>query len=542
MLPVKFDKLSRSTKLFLDFINFTGAAPRFYKHDFRDPLSYVKAAEQIDRKSYQREKLVSIIQDATHHLNPPEKTKDNIKKLGSSECLVVFAGQQVGMLLGPMYTVIKALTAYKLASKLESELGRPVVPCFWMASDDHDFDEIRDVRLLNREGECLSVSYEPVSPPGGAPMADVLLDDKIEDLLRQVEENLLETEFTGHIKKLLESSYSPGKHLPEAFAALFNQLMEDFGIVPIDPNYPGLKKIMAPVFRREIENHNQIFEQFEKRSLEVIGAGYHRQVHKTGDTLNLFINKNGRRNIVVENRTFHLDGHDDSYTREQLLEMLDKSPEEFSPNVCLRPIAQCLAFPTVCQVVGPSEAAYFAQIQPLFDYLEVPWPVVKPRMFVSLVEPHIQKIFKKLSLDFASLYDDTEYEISRAIKEKFPPETQQKAESLRSEIDKPLQDLLKSLENSDSESGQAIEYTRKRIDHELNHLSKKLFTAHKKRHETVKGQIYRAAKFLFPDGKFQERVLSPVYFTNKFGPGIFKEVECELDIDSVDHQIVEIKK
>lgn len=542
MLPVKFDKLSGSTMLFLDFINFTGAAPRFYKYDFRDPSSYVKAVEQINRKSYHREKLASIIRDATNHLNPPEKTKDNIKKLGSSESLVVFAGQQVGMLLGPMYTVIKALTAYKLASKLESELGRPVVPCFWMATDDHDFDEIRDVRLLNRAGECLSLSYEPVSPPGGAPMADVLLDDKIEDLLRQVEENLLETEFTDNIKALLESSYMPGKHLPEAFAALFNILMEDFGIVPIDPNYRDLKKIMAPLFRREIENHHEIFEQFERRSLEVIDAGYHRQVHKTGESLNLFINKNGRRNISVENRKFHLDGHDDIYTREQLLEMLDSAPEKFSPNVFLRPIAQCLAFPTLCQVVGPSEAAYFAQIQPLFDYLDVPWPVVRPRIFATIVEPHIQKIIDKLSLDFASLYDDTEYEISRVIKEKFPPETQQKAESLRSEIEKPLRDLLKSLENSDSESGQAIEYTRKRIDHELNHLSKKLFTIHKKRHETVKGQIYRAANFLFPDGKFQERVLSPVYFANKFGPDIFKEIESVLDIDSADHQIVEIKR
>ena len=542
MLPVKFDKLSGSTKLFLDFINFTGAAPRFYKYDFRDPSSYVKAAEQIDRKSYQREKLVSIIRDATHCLNPPEKTKDNIKKLASSESLVVFAGQQVGMLLGPMYTVIKALTAYKLASKLESELGRPVVPCFWMATDDHDFDEIRDVRLLNRAGDCLTVSYEPVSPAGGAPMADVLLDGKITDLLTRVGENLLETEFTGHIKNLLESSYLPGKHLPEAFAVLFNQLMEDFGIVPIDPNYPGLKKIMVPVFRRGIEDHDGIFEHFERRSLEVIGTGYHRQVHKTGESLNLFFNEGGRRNVIVESNRFRLDDRDGIYTGEQLLEILDSAPEKFSPNVSLRPIAQCFAFPTVCQVVGPSEAAYFAQIQPLFDYLDVPWPVVKPRIFATIVEPHIQKIIDKLSLDFAFLYDDTEHEISRAIKEKFPPETQQKAESLRSEIEKPLLDLIKSLKNSDSESGQAIEHTRKRIDHELNHLSKKLFAAHKKRHEAVKGQIYRAANFLFPEGKFQERVLSPVYFANKFGPGIFKKIESELDIDSVHHQIVEIKK
>ena len=542
MLSVGFDKLSGSTKFFLDFINFRGTSSRYYKYDFRDPSSYRNAAEQIDRKSYQREKLASIIRDAIHHLKPPEKTKDNLNKLGNPESLVVFAGQQVGMLLGPMYTVIKAITAYKLASKLESELNRPVVPCFWMATDDHDFDEVKDVRMLNRAGECMRISYEPASLPDGAPMADVLLDGKIENLLRQVEENLFETEFTGHIKNLLENSYISGRRLPEAFAALFNRLMEDFGIVPINPNYPGLKRIIAPVFRSEIENHPEIFERFEKRSLDIIKTGFHRQVHKTGDSLNLFINETGRRNVIVENRRFRLDGHDDILTSEQILDMLDKTPEKFSPNVCLRPIAQCFAFPTVCQVVGPSEAAYFAQIQPLFDYLNVPWPVVKPRIFASIMEPHIKRIFKRLSLDFASLYDDTGYEISRVIKENFPPETQQKAESLRSEIEKPLLDLLKSLENSDPESSQAIEHTRKKIDHELNRLSKKLFAAHKKRHETVKGQIYRAAKFLFPDGKFQERVLSPVYFANKFGPGVFKKIESKLDIDSVEHQIIEIEK
>ncbi len=542
MLPVGFDKLSGSTRLFLDFINFAGIASQYFKYDFRDLSSYKKVAEQIDGKSYQREKLASIIRDAIHHLNPAEKLKDNINKLANPESLIVFAGQQVGMLLGPMYTVIKAMTAYKQASKLELELGRPVVPCFWMATDDHDFAEIKNVRLLNRAGECINISYEPASLLDGVPMADVILDDGIEDLLRQVDENLLETEFTGHIRNLLESSYISGRRLSEAFAALFNKLMEDFGIVPIDPNYPGLKRIMAPVFLGEIENHPETFERFEKRSSDIVKTGYHRQVHKTGDSLNLFVNESGRRNIIVENHRFRLDGHSDVFTREQISEMLDEAPERFSPNVCLRPVAQCFAFPTVCQVVGPSEAAYFAQIQPLFDYLNVPWPVVKPRMFASIVEPQIQRIFSKLSLDFASLYDDAGYEISRVIKENFPPETQQKAESLRSQIEKPLLDLLKSLGSSDPESGQAIERTRKRIDHELNHLSRKLFAAHKKRHETVKGQIYRAAKFLFPDGKFQERVLSPVYFANKFGPGICKEIESKLDIDSVDHQIIEIKK
>jgi uncharacterized protein YllA (UPF0747 family) len=156
------------------------------------------------------------------------------------------------------------------------------------------------------------------------------------------------------------------------------------------------------------------------------------------------------------------------------------------------------------------------------------------------MEPHIRKTFEKLEIDYASLYNDTEHEISRVIMEKFPSEIQSRSEKIQSEIDESLGSLSTELKETEPLSYQALEHSRKKIDHEMNRLSKKLFSSHKKRHDTAKRQIQKASSFLFPSGIFQERVLSPLYFLNKFGPDVIKNIEKRLDIESVDHQIVDL--
>jgi bacillithiol biosynthesis cysteine-adding enzyme BshC len=409
-----------------------------------------------------------------------------------------------------------------------------------MATDDHDFDEIKTVRLLDRSGDCKEFPYNPTSLKRDIPMAEVILDNEIEKLRSSIIENLIETEFSPSMEKIINDRYQKGRSVSTAFAGLFADFLGEFGIIPVDPNYPGMKKMFTPVFKQEIENHEKIFDLYEAASLELLDAGYHRQVHKSGESLNLFLNENGRTNIINRNGKYNLDGKDISFTREQLLEKLETEPERFSPNVCLRPVAQCSVFPTICQIVGPSEAAYYAQIRPIFNFLDVPWPVVKPRIFATIVEPHIKKAIDKLDIDFTSLYNDTDHAISRVIKENFPSEIESRAESIREETKKPLKYLSESLKDKDPESFQVVEHSLKRMDQELNHLYKKLFTTHKKRHDTAIGQVERVASFLFPQGKFQERLISPVYFANKFGPDIFKRLEEKLDVDSVDHQLVEI--
>jgi len=540
MHEVAFDKLTGTSKLFLDYINCRQPACRYFGYDFTEISAYRAVAEQVNCKKYDREKLASIITGAASRFYISEKARENIEKLRRPDSLCVFAGQQVGLLLGPMYTVLKALTASKLAKALEKELGRPVIPCFWTASDDHDFDEIKSVTFLNRDGDFNSISYVPENGHPGAPMADITLDGNIELFLSQVDENLIKTEFTSDTGKLIRDSYRPGRSISEAFIDLFDRLLGDFGIVPVDPNFRGMKAMFTTAFRKEIEDHARIFELFESRSQEIVSDGYHRQVHKSADSLNLFYNDGQRRNIMFDGQNYRPDATERRLSKNELLKLLEMEPEKFSANVTLRPIAQNSVFPTIAQIVGPSEAAYFAQIRPSFEFHGVPWPVVRPRIFASLLEPHIAKMITKLGIEFAGLANDLEFEVGRVIKENFPAEFQEQADALRTRMEAPLMRLAEDVRKTDLESYQAIDHTRRRIDHELNHLSKKLFMAHKKKHEDARKRIYKVAAFLLPGGKFQERVLSPVYFANKFGPDLLRGIEPKLALDSRAHQLVEI--
>lgn len=542
MDAIDFRELSGTSRLFLDFINCKRPACEYYRYNFREISSYRQVAAELDKTSFEREKLAAILTKVSLSLNFPTAAKANIEKLARPDSLCVFSGQQVGMLLGPMYTVLKALTTYKLAQTLERELNRPVVPCFWLASDDHDFDEIRTVNFLDRNGHCSSVSYEPQTPPSGKPVADIALDGNINGFLDSVEAAMIQTEFSADIKSWLRSACTEKEFISQAFARLFNMLLGEFGIVPVDPNFPGMKELFKPVFQREIENHDKIFELFEKQSGRIVEAGYHRQVHKTASSLNLFINDGHRRNITADGQGYILDGGDQRLGKPELLALLNEFPERFSANVGLRPVSQCFVFPTVGQIVGPSEAAYYAQIEPMFRHHGVPWPVIRPRAFATLLEPQIHRIFRRLSIDFKGLIGDINHEIIRVIKDKFPSQIEERIQALKSSVEKPLIDLEESVKSGDIESYHVIEHVRKRIDHELNHLAKKLSSAHTKKHEDIKNEIFRAAAFLLPQGKFQERVVSPIYFANKFGPDLFAKLEQRLELDSIAHQIIEIEK
>ena len=540
MHEIDFKLLPGTSKLFLDFIEHRGSACELFGGDFRETDTFRHLAAQLDKFTFDRARVASIIQDATSSISLSENTRKNIEKLKLPDSLCVFAGQQTGLLLGPTYTILKALTAYKLSVKLESELGRPVVPCFWMATDDHDFDEIKSATVLNREGESINVVYEPQNIRLGAPVADLNFDAEVAIFLDTINLELIDTEFKNEIIETLRRYYTPGYSITTSFIELFSKLLGKFGIVPVDPNFPGLKNLFLPVFEREIEFHDEVFETFESRSRLIEDKGYHRQVHKSAGVLNLFYNDGLRRNILYEQGKYRFDGSPESFSKDVLLNRLASAPEKFSPNVALRPIAQCKAFPVIAQIVGPSEAAYFAQIKPLYDFYQVPWPVVFPRQFATLVEPHIAKIIKKLSIDFAGLATDREYEIGKVINNNYPSETLKQADGLKTEIEKSLSDFAEPLKVSDLESYQAIDHVRRKIDHELNILNKKLSQAHKKKNEEARQRIQRAASFLLPNGKFQERVLSPIYFVDKFGPGIIDWLEDKLNIESVGHQMLEI--
>ena len=220
--------------------------------------------------------------------------------------------------------------------------------------------------------------------------------------------------------------------------------------------------------------------------------------------------------------------------------MIESSPEKFSSNVLLRPIAQCAAFPTVAQVVGPSELAYFAQIEPLFGYFDVPFPVVIPRSGMTIMEPHIGKIVHKYDIELSQLRNNLDSLIGDVVERLFPSQAAESVTSLNRCIKDDLDKFARKLEKSDPEGYRHIVNFKKHVDYELQQLQKKLKASNKKRHDELTDQIRKANAFLFPDGNLQERVLSPVYFANKFGPDLFNKIYEAIDVERPVHTVLEL--
>ena len=361
---LNFNQLFNLTKLFSDYLN--RDLQEYYKYDFLDPNAVFEAAELIDKNDYNREKLYRIVLEGNNQFESSQKTLDNIELLKQKDTLCIFSGQQAGFCSAPMYIIYKALTAVKLAQRYERILKRPVIPCFWIATDDHDFEEVRSSSFLQRSGELTRVTYTPKIDPSGMPVADIILDEGVHDFCQAVDKALIDTEFKEPTFEVFKEFYKPGNKLSAAFAKVMNYFLSDWGIVLVDPNFPGMKEFFKPVFAKEALAHNKTYNLYEQRSKRLLENGYHIQVHKTGANLNLFYHDKKRLNLVISGNEYYPDGSSQRFSPRELSEIIENSPHRFSSNVLLRPIAQCTAFPTLCQVVGPSELAYFAQIEPLF--------------------------------------------------------------------------------------------------------------------------------------------------------------------------------
>jgi bacillithiol synthase len=538
VFSVSVAKFAGTTRLYDDYIN--GRMAGVLGGKFYDNAKIAQVAGQIDKRSYPRNELVKILRQSNLNLGAKELSLNNIERLGNPQSLCVFAGQQTGIFLGPVYTIYKALATVKLALHYQKLLNHPVIPCFWMATDDHDFAEISSVGFLGRGGESLKLSYNSPNSDAGLPISDVKYDDNILSLLDQLEQTMLDTEFKKPLLEFIQNTYKPGVPIADSFARLFNHLIGDYGIVLVDPNFPGLKQHFKKIFVHETENHRQTFSAFDKQSKWLVESGYHAQIHKTGDLLNLFYHTPKRSNLALTDESYSVGDSDQKYTQAQLIQMIQANPERFSPNALLRPIAQAAAFPTLCQITGPSELAYYAQIAPLFELFDVPLPIIFPRPGMTIIEPQAKRIVDKYQLDIGQMKNNIEQVVGEVINKLFPSDAANEAEGVRSNVRDRLAALGEGLKQADPDSFQIAANFLKKVDFDFGEFQKKLKSANKKRHDDLTIQIRKTRDFIFPENNLQERVISPVYYANKFGPKIFDEIYKTLDIERANHMVMEV--
>lgn len=540
---INFGDIPKNQNLFLDYIYEFENVAEFYRYNFRDKEKYPEIFKSIlKKKASSNFKISEIISNQYKRYNSlSDKTKKNIKLLESPKTLAVITGQQLGILSGPLYTIYKIITAIKLSSQLnERYTDFNFVPVFWMESDDHDFNEVHQINILNNENNLVNIKYkEDVSDDAiRASVGNLIFDESINEFFNQLELNLRQTEFKSNIISKLKEIYSTGKSFKESFRELLFWLFDEYGLIIFDPSTDEVKQTLKPIFLTEINNfrvHTQKLVSVSATLEEV----YHAQVKVK--PVNLFYHiENGRYSIEPVDEIFKLRRKRKQFTKDEIILEINEHPERFSPNVLLRPITQDYLFPTAFYVAGPSEISYFAQIHPLYEFFEIEPPVIYPRSSATLVEKSVLTFMEKYDLTMRDVFLGIDHLKEKILSTVAENNIDLIFEDATKNINLIFDEIKEKLFAIDKTISDSTNRYREKVLFALNELKSKAEKAHESRFETIIRQISKLSNLLYPNENLQERELNYFYFANKFGQEFHRKLYDELSVSDFEHQIIEI--
>ncbi|MEE8177080.1 MAG: bacillithiol biosynthesis BshC, partial [Acidobacteriota bacterium] len=294
---IPYTHLPHTSRLFADYLYDYGRVSEFYSYHPFEAESFRKAAQSIHYPADLRRQVVAVLKEQNQQFSSAEKVFDSLRKLERPDCYAVVTGQQMGLFSGPAFAVYKALTAVKLARSLSSK-GLEAVPIFWLATEDHDLDEVNHCFVQDREGNPRRLDHLDPPPVPGARVGEVPFTDAVVRLQDELREILPDSAEASGLFELLAECYRSGESYGTAFGRFMARLFRDFGVVLMDPMDRRLHELSARVFRAAIESAPELQRGLAERNRRLIEAGYHVQVRVTENSSLLFLHANGRRSAL----------------------------------------------------------------------------------------------------------------------------------------------------------------------------------------------------------------------------------------------------
>ena len=481
----------------------------FYTHDPRDQDVWARMIEAVQSRAAPppRKALAGILEVQNGRFGADETVLANARSLAGDDTFVVSTGQQTGLLTGPLFTIYKAVTAVKLARRVSEETGVRTVPVFWMAADDHDYAEINHVHVCRTDGDALRFELSPDDPNDRRSASDRLLGPGIEALLGQFAEALPDSEYRPSAIEALRRHCTAGTSLSDAFARLMTLLFREQGLVLVDPHRPGAETPYAPRVRAGIRAPLSTTGSVLEASRDLEHAGFHPQVSRSPDAVNLFLYEDGQRNALrYEDGRFSNRDESLSFTGKELLRMLEDTPGRFTHNVITRPLVQDTLFPTLTYIGGPAEIAYYGQLGGVYRQFGLPFPVVYPRASHTLVGARTARILEKHGLAISHFVRGIETVVDRKLREEMPASVTEGLRAARGDVEAHYRNLKGHVTSIDPGLNRIVEASERKTNFALGRLEEKTFRALKKADGVMRGQIMRADRLLHPNGHLQERV------------------------------------
>jgi bacillithiol biosynthesis cysteine-adding enzyme BshC len=495
-----------------------------------NPFDKTAVAHKIEEFQFRgdRSKAVEFLTSFNQQFDVHQAALDNLQRLKKDRALTVVTGQQLGIFGGPLYTVFKTLSVVHLAKRIEQQHDRPVIPVFWLADEDHDYEEVRGLNVFktNNKVEHLELPSENNKL---TTVAERSIPQQIEQMRSDLQESLYDTDFSDELWELLDHSFQSDNTFLKSFGLFISKLFSKHGLVLAGSNYPAVKKITGDYLKQSVSSVDKIRQALEDQT-EKLNNQYHQQVKLYDSNLFYFDEKAGRTKISRNETGWKTEAGGEWKTK-QLVEEIAAKPERFSPNVFLRPILQDALLPTLGYVAGPGETAYYGQMKEMYSCFDLEMPIIFPRLSATIVEPAINRILKELPFelyeynkrieDLESDYvDRTEQHDIEAIFGNWKENIQQLTDPKKEKI----ADIDPTLES-------AVEKSTAAYFGELDKLKGKVYRAVKKKDEIQLKRIRRIKANLFPSDSLQERVIASIFYMNKYGIDIWDNLLDSLDED-----------
>ncbi len=538
METIPYARVPRSSALFLDFLNNFERVSSFYAYRPFEPTAYVAAAAALRGKVGDRRTLVGILEAQNRAFGCSEKTVENIRRLASPNTFAVVTGQQVGLVSGPAFTLYKALTAVRLAAHL-TERGLACVPVFWLATEDHDLEEVAEAKTLDDEYNLVQLKDPGQAPAPRAPVGRIRLTAAIYDILKRLEELAPPGETRDRLMADLRASYQPGETWGNAFARLMARLFAPWGVVLLDPLDEAVHRLARPVYERALREAETVRQRLLARSEALVRAGYHAQVHVADDSTTLFLFRNGGRQPVTLRDGSYFVGDTEPIPPTALLAQVESNPLDFTPNALLRPLVQDTLLPTVAYVAGAAELAYFGQALALYESLgDRPQPVVFPRAGFTLVDRRIERLMEKYGVTVEDAWKGEEQLSNKVASNGFSAGWAERLERSEKELGEMLEGLQKEVAAIDPTLVDSVGHARDKMLYQVGRLKGKIVRATLERSELLARHEQSLARFLVPAKSLQEREVSGVYFLGRAGYELLDRLLEQIRTDSAKHQIM----
>jgi bacillithiol biosynthesis cysteine-adding enzyme BshC len=512
----------------------------FFAGNPAEPAAWADVVARVQAHARPRDGIVAMLQAQQARRDSPPEARAAAAALADPAGVAIVTGQQAGLFGGPLFTLLKAVTAIRLARRLSRDRGIPVVPVFWIDAEDHDWDEIASASVLAADQTLRTISAEAPDGAGERAIASLACAASIDANLDDLAAALPPTEFTADLVATLRTAYRPGRGVADAFGRLLDRVLGPHGLVVYDASDPAAKPFAAPIFRHELEHVGETTRLAAAAGAELVARGYHMQVTPHEGAAALFDLADGRRAIRAGAGRFLIGDEAVAVDREALLARLAARPETFSPNVLLRPLVQDAIFPTVCYVAGPNELAYLGQLKGVYAAFGIPMPLMQPRATATVVDSAGVRFLTRYKVPLASLRARDEHALNELLRAQLPPSVERTMQEAEQEIAARMEAVIRAVPAIDPTLEGAARNTLGRLQHDLKTLGGKLLQAAKRRDETLRRQFQHLRAQAFPDGEPQERTVAFVSFLNRYGPVFVERLAAELPIDAGTHWVVTI--